>query len=205
MRKLVSKVASESGAMSHAVVTDKNNRQVPSQSILKKAGENYYFAIVRHTDIRKTGRINNHAPDTPVINITLPVSGMIYDVREGKKIATGNSFKIRAAAGYGQLFAILPAEVTGVDANMPDTVKAGSTVNISCQANGAKSRTVYRLEVVKPNGKVAREYSLNSCFATPEGRFTFQIPYNAEPGKWQAKITHCASGKKEVKTFAVIN
>ena len=204
MRKLVNKIAAESGAVSHAVVTDKNNQQTPSQSILKKAGENCYFAIVRHSDTMKTGKIDNNAPDTPVINIKLPVSGVIYDVREGKKIAEGNAFKVKAATGYGQLFAILPAEVTAVNAAVPATVKAGSMVNISCSADGAKSRTVYRMEVIKPNGKIAGEYSLNSCFATPEGKFAFQIPFNAETGKWQAVITHCASGKKIAKAFNVV-
>ena len=37
-----------------------------------------------------------------------------------------------------------------------------------------------------------------------EGKFAFQIPFNAEPGNWQAVITHCASGKKTSKTFKVI-
>ena len=204
MRKLVSKIANASGAASHAIVTDKNNRQVSSQSILKKAGENYYFAIVRHSSSMQKGKINNNAPNTPVFNIKLPVAGVIYDVREGKKITKGNSFKIKAAAGYGQLFAILPAEITDVTSTVPTTVKAGSMVNVRCQANGAKSRTVYRLEVINPNGKAAKEYSLNSCFDSPEGKFAFQIPFNAEPGNWQAVITHCASGKKTSKTFKVI-
>ena len=204
MRKLVSKIAKESKAESHAVVTDKNNIQTPCQSILKKAGENYYFAIVRHSNTMSTGKIDNNAASTPVINIKLPVSGMIYDVRNGKKIAEGNAFKVKAATGYGQLFAILPAEVTAVNANVPAQAKAGSMVNISCSADGAQSRTVYRLEVFKPNGKIAGEYSLNSCFATPEGKFAFQIPFNAEIGKWQAVITHCASGTRTVKSFDVV-
>ena len=204
MRKLVSKITGESGAQSHAVVTDKNKMQMPCQSILKKSGDNYYFAIVRHSDFMKVGKIDNNAPGTPVLDVKLPVSGVIYDVRQGKKIADGNAFKIKAAVGYGQLFAILPAEVTAVKASVPATVKAGSMVNITCNASGAKSRTVYRLEVIKPNGKTAAEYSLNSCFATPDGKFEFQIPFNAETGKWQAVITHCASGVKTTKTFNVV-
>ncbi len=202
MRNLISKLATESKVFAHAQVTGKNKQLVPCQSILKKAGENSYFAIVRHADFLKPGKIDHK--NAPTVQVKLPVSGVIYDVRQGKVIANGNTFKIKAPTGYGQMFAILPAAITAVNSNVPARVKAGSAVKVTCSAAGAKSKTVYRMEVVNPDGTIAKEYSLNKCFDSPEGKFEFQIPFNATPGEWKVILKHVASGKSDTKPFNVV-
>ena len=201
MRQLISQLAQASSVAAHAAITDSKGQLTPSQSVLKKSGLNHYLAVVRHTDLMKTGKIDHQ--NAPVLQVKLPVTGVIYDVRQGKLIARGNQFTIKAPAGYGQLFAILPDEITAMTAQVPAAVKAGEMVKVTCRAKGAQSRTVYRLEVTDPRGNLCREYSLNSCFETPDGEFAFQIPYNAPTGQWQVKLQHTASGQSVSKKLAV--
>ena len=138
-----------------------------------------------------------------MLSVKLPVSGVIYDVRAGRKIAAGNAFQVKAPDGYGQLFAVLPAEVAPVQVSGPDTVTPGGVVRLSCVAPGAESTTVYRLELFAPDGKEQKIYARNRCFDTARGTFEFQIPCDAPQGKWRAVVTHVAGGQRGEKSFQV--
>ena len=135
--------------------------------------------------------------------MTLPVSGVIYDVRKGEKIAKGNSFSIKVPLGYGQLFSILPKEVAAPKVTLPATVKPGAIVTCKCTTKGAVSKTVYRMEVMLPDGTTPAFYAQNTTFPTPEGSFAFQVPFNATQGKWSVTITHVASGTYSKHDFMV--
>ena len=201
LRRLVGQLAADAQALPHAAVTDAKGTLIPSQSVLKKAGRNYYFGLLRYTDLMKPGKID--FADAPLLSVKLPVSGVIYDVRAGRKIAAGNAFQVKAPDGYGQLFAVLPAEVAPVQVSGPDTVTPGGVVRLSCVAPGAESTTVYRLELFAPDGKEQKIYARNRCFDTARGTFEFQIPCDAPQGKWRAVVTHVAGGQRGEKSFQV--
>ena len=187
----------------HAVVTDAKGSLVPSESVLKKDGCNTFFGLLRGTGGRAgIGKID-HAK-APVVTVKLPVSGVIYDVRTGKMLGKGNTFSVKAPFGYGQLFSVLPAEVKAPVVKAPAQVKAGVPVTVTVSAPGAQGPTVYRLEVRDPATEELRFYAKNTRFATPEGSFTFQLPFNAAPGKWQISCIHVASQQKKAITLLVV-
>ena len=184
-----------------AKVIDANGNNIPGNAILRGAGDNYYFGIVQDREVRD-GAVIDHK-NAPSATVTLPVSGVIYDLRKGEKIGKGNSFSIKVPLGYGQLFSILPKEVAPPKVTLPATAKPGDVVTCKCTAKGAVSKTVYRLEVTLPDGTTPAFYAQNAFFPTPEGSFAFQVPYNATPGKWSVTITHVASGAHFTQTFTV--
>ena len=176
---------------------------VTGESVLRKSGENYYFGIM-YRDLaaeKIPGRID-FKNATPV-TVELPVSGVVYDVRRGLKIGKGNKFKTTLPAGYGQLFAILPNEITGVKTQLAPSVKAGSVCSVKVSADGAADKSVFRMEVYSPDGKLQPLYSKNQVSENKETVFSFQIPYNAEKGKWNLVFTHAASGKKSNRLVTV--
>ena len=203
MQKTVKLLLSQAGIKPHAVVTDSKGNLVPSESVLKKDTCNTYFGLLRGNGTRVQAVRIDHK-NAPVVTIALPVSGVIYDVRTGKILAKGNSFNVKAPNGYGQLFAVLPHEVKAPAVKMPSTVKAGNMVTLSVKAQGAQGATVYRLELRDPAGKVKRIYSKNTRFETPQGSFTFQIPFNAVGGKWQVTVIHVASQQKTTMPLTVV-
>ena len=203
LRTVVSKLMTGAGVKAYAVVKDMNGKLAPSESVLRKSGENYYFGIM-YRDLaaeKIPGRIN-FAKATPV-TVELPVSGVIYDVRKGVKLGKGNKFKTTLPPGYGQLFAILPAEITGVKTQLPPSVKAGSVCSIKVSADGAADKSVFRMEVYSPDGKKQPLYSKNQVSENKETVFSFQVPYNAEKGKWNLVFIHAASGKKSNRLVTV--
>ena len=203
MQKTVKALLAGAKIAPHAVVTDVKGALVPSESVLKKDGCNTFFGLLRGNGGRAgIGRIN-HA-NAPAVTVKLPVSGVIYDVRTGKKLGKGSTFSVKAPFGYGQLFSILPAEVKTPVVKAPAQVRAGSSVTVSVSAAGARGPTVYRLELRDPAGKEVRIYAKNTRFATPEGSFTFQVPYNALPGKWQISCIHVASQQKKDVVLSVV-
>jgi hypothetical protein len=202
MQKTVKHFLSQANIKPHAAVTDSKGNLVPSESVLKTDSCNNYFGLLRGNGSRAQAVRIDHK-NAPVVTIKLPVSGVIYDVRTGKILAKGDTFKVKAPHGYGQLFAVLPKEVKAPAVKAPAAVKAGSVVNCSVKAEGAQGATVYRLEVRDPAGKVMRIYSKNTRFETPEGKFTFQIPYNAASGKWQITVIHVASQQKTTQFLTV--
>ena len=203
LRTVVSKIMTGAGVKTYAVVKDMNGKLAPSESVLRKSGENYYFGIM-YRDLaaeKIPGKIDfkNAAP----VTVELPISGVVYDVRKGVKIGNGNKFKITVPAGYGQLFAILPAEITAVKAQLPPSIKAGSVCSVKVSADGAADKSVFRMEVYSPDGKKQPLYSKNQVSENKETVFSFQIPYNAEKGKWSLVFIHAASGKKTNRLLTV--
>ncbi|MBR4674296.1 MAG: beta-galactosidase [Victivallales bacterium] len=184
-----------------ATVVDAKGNTFTCQTTLRKAGDNHYFGIIPHTSLRGRGMIDHE--NAPTVTVTLPVKGTIYDVRQGKIIAEGNTFAVKAPIGYGQLFAILPASVEPPAITLPETVNAGDIVTCSCSAKGATSKTVYHMEVTFPDGTTSAIYTQNATFDSPEGTFSFQVPFNAAPGKWDVTITHVASGARSTRNFMV--
>ena len=183
-----------------AKVVDAKGNNFPCQTVLRKAGTNYYFGIVPHSMVRN-GTLIDHK-NAPTVTVTLPIKGVIYDVRKGEKIAEGNTFTIKAPIGYGQLYTILPAHVEAPVVTVPETVKAGNVVSCSCTAKGATSKTVYRMEVTLPYGGSPFFYAQNATFDSPEGNFSFQVPFNAA-GKWSVTIIHVASGARTTRDFRI--
>lgn len=203
LRTVVSKIMTDAGLKVYAVVKDNRGRLAPSESVLRKNGENYYFGIMYRDLLSEKipGRID-FKNATPV-TVELPISGVIYDVRRGVKLGKGNKFKTTLPAGYGQLFAVLPAEITAVKTQLPPSVKAGSVCSVKVSADGAADKSVFRMEVYTPDGKKQPLYSKNQVSENKETVFSFQIPYNAEKGKWNLVFTHAASGKKSNRLVTV--
>ena len=203
MQKTLKELLSQAGIKPHAVVTDSKGNLVPSESVLKTDTCNNYFGLLRGSGTRAQAVRIDHK-NAPVVTVKLPVSGVIYDVRTGKLLARGNTFKVKAPYGYGQLFAVLPQEVKAPVVKMASAVKAGNVVTLSVQAPGAQGASVYRVEVRDPAGKEMRIYAKNTRFETPAAKFAFQLPFNAACGKWQVTVIHVASQQKTTIPLTVV-
>ncbi|MBR7138534.1 MAG: beta-galactosidase [Lentisphaeria bacterium] len=203
MQKTLKELLSQAGIKPHAVVTDSKGNLVPSESVLKTDTCNNYFGLLRGSGTRAQAVRIDHK-NAPVVTVKLPVSGVIYDVRTGKLLAKGNTFKVKAPYGYGQLFAVLPQEVKAPFVKMASAVKAGNVVTLSVQAPGAQGASVYRVEVRDPAGKEMRIYAKNTRFETPAAKFAFQLPFNAACGKWQVTVIHVASQQKTTIPLTVV-
>jgi hypothetical protein len=141
--------------------------------------------------------------------LTLPEEAIVYDVRAGEQIGDGptRSWPVELSRGRPQLFALLPYEVTAVQADCPATVNLGEPLSVSVAVSvdpGEAQYHVVRMDVLAPDSdRPHRQYSQN--IACPAGKGEASIPFamNDETGEWTLRFRDVASGMTATKALRV--
>ena len=130
--------------------------------------------------------------------------GHAYDVRKGKYLGFGSSFKLTLVPGEGSLIALLPYHVERLQVDSSSTAKPGDCVQIQVAVKASSTpvgQHVLLMTVQQPDGKNSLEYRKIRNSST--GQLSFNIPFalNDQKGKWLLQIKDGASGSLTQKTI----
>jgi len=157
-----------------------------------------HAAIIRDdTDSRKG----------PEVVLNFERSAHAYDVREGRYLGEGKSFKAEVPRWKPKLISLLPCRIDGVKVNGNGSAKVGGKLRfkIETKIQGEPTSLVYRLEVKGPDGELREAYS--SKVRTPAGSSVYDgvlpLALNDPTGAWTITATEIVSGKSGQITFNV--
>ena len=131
------------------------------------------------------------------MNLTLPVSGHVYEVRTNRYL--GKVSKLTYTQDWHvNLFAVLPAKVTGVAVNVPSAAKPGSKVKVSAQLRVTDGKMpsagAYMLTVKDPSGKLLKEHERTLSAVNGKASAEFTFAYNQKKGKYTVIFRDTVSG-----------
>lgn len=165
----------------------------------KKAGDVRFYTVFRNYAV-----MQSQLPDVPV-TVQFKEPGMIYDVVAGRWLGQGDSVDMSLDNYTGRVFAVLPANVTGVKVQALPAYKRGQDAALPLEVLAAKPTTdprVVHIDVMQPNGQPRDAYCKDVILSGPKGSFSIPFALNDPPGAWQVRIIDVASG---VMTEAKLN
>ncbi len=155
----------------------------PAQTTLRRDGDNYVFGLFKRSSAAQL------TPEvTEKVDITLPVNGHIYDIFSGEYLGQTERISADVALGIPKIYSIGPGQPGALGVRAPAEVSRGELLQIVI--SGGLGASVFRLELIDPNGRSLRQYSKNYHFATGDGAVSWQSAYNDLPGEWQIEATH---------------
>lgn len=126
------------------------------------------------------------------VTVTLPVSGYIYDIREGKFVTKGNRFPIDLVRGWTYMFSVLREEPAAPDFRIPAEVRAGPMLRMAFNAHA-----LWHVSLVNPDGTTVTESNHDAK------NVERQIAFNAPCGRWEVRAIRVDTGMKAAKAFTV--
>ena len=96
--------------------------------------------------------------------------------------------------GDGQVFSIQKKKTTAVKVELPATVERGKALEVKFAAAGAAGKQVFRMDLIGPDGKLVKHYTVTGHFDPADGKFRFQFAHNDKIGTWKCRVTHVNSG-----------
>ena len=160
----------------------------------------HVFAIIRNPD-RATDKIKQ--------TFQFPVTGHLYDLRNGKYLGKTNKVDYQLLPSFTALFGIYPYMVKDLQVVMPKQVAGGK--NLVCDievipSNGKAGRHLFHVEVIPPNGKVRRRiFTRNLSAPNGKAKLVFRMAENDMPGNWKVQVKDIMTGKVVEKQFKLTN
>lgn len=176
-------------------------RPVCLQQVVFGAGPARYLALQQDILVRGV-------PEQTV-RVELPAPAVIYDLRAGERVGAGqvSTWETTVSRGEPRVFALLPYEVTAVQAQAPDATERGETIAVSATvavAAGEPQTHVVRLDVYAPGAEQPhREYSQNLLCAGGRGAGDIPFALSDPAGQWRLVFRDVASGVTAERTLAV--
>ncbi len=137
-----------------------------------------------------------------VINLHIDKSVHLYDIRNKKYLGEGNDFKIELKTSVPELFGLVSGTIENIKVDAPSTIKPGDKVELNFEITGSgisDLKSVVRVDVFNPAGKVINYYSKNCDINGGTGSYSFNLALNEQPGIWEIRLTEVISGvEKEV-------
>jgi hypothetical protein len=216
LRALVGGILNNSAVTPNCKIVDEQGKSFPCTTMLRSSGKNQVFGILQFDGSEKENYIGK--PETgQLVTVTLPVSGHIYDARNGKYIGQGNQFSTRVVTDLAQVFTILQDQAEVMEMDLQPVVSPGGTQHVRLRSGSGQQ--VFRLEVVHPDGSVLPWYSRNLLAPDGQAEWSFQLAFNdpdrqgqyplpgdkpaaAAPGTpWRIRAINVATGARCEKTF----
>ena len=179
--------------------------EIPVMHAHYRNGANLYIALLPVPPDGQWERmpladLYKHQFDTELHTET---KGWLYDARKGMSLGYGNVFRLPLVRGDGTLLALLPYQVRGIRAELPDEAVQGEIVKwkASVICDGKPGHHVLLMTVEKPDGGNSLEYRM--VRNTRDGHAEFQIPFafNDPAGKWTITLKDAASGVQETRSI----
>lgn len=185
LRSLVSELIPVSGICK---VTDGKGGIYPCLTAFRRDGDNAVFGILKHSLEGRRFDVSKAVP----VTVTLPVSGHLYDVRNGVYHGCGSTIQTKLVPGQAQLFSILKEKVESVRITTPEEFTRGGMLPVTISAGSGSQ--VFHLEFLAPDGKAAPLYARNLRFENGSGTYSFQTALNDAPGRWTLVVKNVNSG-----------
>ena len=121
----------------------------------------------------------------------------VYDVRGKRYLGAGDAFETEIEPGVPRLFAMVGSRISGLALKAPSGAGLGEEVKINFSAAGAGSlRSVAKVVVTDPTGRILRYYSGNRDITDSSGSTSFRTALNDPKGDWVVEITEVMSGER---------
>jgi len=143
-------------------------------------------------------------PENEQIEIRWSGDYTIYDVRNKSYLGSGDRFRTVIKPGEPRLFAFVAGRITGLELEGPETAKLGSEIPLSFRTTGAEGlRSVARVTVTDPAGKVRKIYGGNRSIDNSSGNSSFRPALNDPAGEWLVEVMETASGERARKVIRI--
>jgi hypothetical protein len=141
------------------------------------------------------------------VTVGLRRNGHVYDLRTGRYLGHGDSFRSAFPDGRMQCFAVLQYRATGLAAECsPAAVRPGGAVTLRCRLatdGPAADLHGFRVRVIGPGGADVDAYRQVVLAAGGETAVTIPTALNEAAGTYRVTVTDCISGRDAEAVFAV--
>lgn len=169
-----------------------------AQQALFTDGANRYLGL--QLDI-----LQRAVPDQQV-QVTLPKSAFVYDVRGRKFLGEVSRWDATLSRARPLVYALLPYRVERVVGQAPDSAARGDTVRLGAtvQCSAAPGYHVVHVDVFAPDSnRPHRQYSQNLGCEGGTGTGSFPLALNDPTGQWRLVFRDAASGVEHTRTIEV--
>jgi len=169
------------------------------ETYLFRNGETSIVAMLRDFPLTASnGTSSGTDPsDEEPVEVKLPGTFFLYDLREKKALGQVNRFALALNAVEPVIFALsrtpLPAPVVAG----PEQLHPGETAALHLTLAGAAAgaRVVLHVEVRDPSGKEVPHYSGNVVAPGGTGEWLLPLALNDPVGNWRVRVTDLLSGR----------
>jgi len=131
------------------------------------------------------------------IRLSFDGPGAIYDVRHKSFVGKGTQWEAAIEPGVPEIFAIVQEPIDGIDVASAGPVRQGEEMRLGFTVRGGRElRSVARIEVRDPSGKLAAYYSGNEDIINGKGSVRYRTALNDPPGPWRIVVTEAITGKR---------
>jgi len=151
-------------------------------------------------------RMPSRSTDSEMQEFRFPDPGYVYDVRAAKLL--GRTDRVKAVVPHAQasVWSVLPYEVKGIKAELPEAVKAGTDLEVAL-AIEAESQClgthVFHCEVISPSGECRFHFRRNLLAKGGKASLSFRIATNDPRGTWTLRLTDALTGVTLTRPFIV--
>ena len=146
-------------------------------------------------------------PQPRPVRIALPRASHVYDVRKGKYLGLTDNIAIEIEPAVAKLFALLPSPVTQVAAKaLKSRHRRGENMQYQIAVStdsGVVPPLVVRVDVLRPDGTLYKEYSENLSTQNGKTQDSFTLALNDPRGAWKIVARSVASGHRAEMSFEV--
>ena len=181
-----------------------HNGQLPGPIDVTCFGkDNRFYGVCVNAENGDFGAVYNSYPD---LNVQLPASGHVYDVRAGQYLGYRNNITFDLNPGDAHLWASLPYKVNDIKISGPDSLPRGATATFSLRiipdhTEAAVGLHVFHVELIDPAGRTVKAYSANATAQAGRTQLTIPLALNDLAGLWRVVVQDVASNLTAQKTF----
>lgn len=145
--------------------------------------------------------------DRPEVVVGLAVPYHIYDVRDHKYLGNKNDFPTALKPGQAKVFALLPAEIRGMDLKVEKRkYRGGEDVQFTATLHPESlkdSGLAIRVEVAGPDGRIIPYYTQTIVSSNAVFNGVTSLSLDESAGNYRITARDIVSGIESVKTFKV--
>ena len=144
-------------------------------------------------------------PDENAEELRFAKRGHVYDVRAQKYLGVTDHVTTKVPYAEAQLFAMLPAKLTGVKISGPAEAARGEAIvqDLRLETKDARPAYVVHVDIVPPSGKCPFHFQRNLATKDGAAKLTFPLALNDETGLWKIRVTEPLTGVVAERTVAV--
>jgi hypothetical protein len=216
-RELMKKVLAFAGVEKFCSLTgiDGTSLEKGYETVYYSDGQARYVAVIRDYDSKlavghdglAVGGGAEEDSTEEAVRFKLQAKAHVYDVRKKKYLGFTDSIDTRIASGDTKLFSLLPYEFNSISLEMPQSVKAGTSLEIGIHVKqGSKDidyTNVLNINFYEPSGEYGWQYSENTVVKGDFALRQYDLPLNEKRGQWKVVVKDVATGVYCEKLFNV--
>ena len=173
-------------------------------------GESGMYAFLRNFQIRTSvlgpASLQNAAALAGdwKVDVTLPVSGAIYDARSGKLLGTGNKVRTLVPEYTPLILSVVPEPVRSLTATLAPVKRGGwISATITLEGGASADTHIVNVQVVGPENAFPMTEAHNVVMRNGKGYWEYPVAENQVPGKYTLRIRDALTGVSSEVGFSL--